>query len=498
MNKRLIDKHLLFGTWIFVTTCVLSLFVSILWQQTLIWNQFENNDHTSGLIVYWVVVWLVWISLNGMLWYTRGQTWSEVGRAACWIIILVALACRVAVVCGTQPVLSDDIWRYIHDGAMLGNGANPYVLAPAEIDLADAPVPGVMARVNNAELVTIYQPTSQYIFAGLDRYWEWCSPQWQSLDSDHDKVFRLGFVLFDMAVIGLILLQLRSMGRSAWWATAYAWHPLVISEVAGSGHQESVGIAFLLLAWAAASRLSKGDGGEPIAEDDVNRPAWGGWLLAIGAGVAFGLAVAVKPVVLPLALVLAWSLRRLPKHIALAAGATVLTGVAIYLPFILMDGGVSRMIDTAQTFVDKWSFNGSAYDVVTRWIVGKPWIDYLAIAVLLAVIVVTSLQRHGNAARSAGAFLFASLLISSTVHPWYLMWALAFLPLYFSPALWVFSLTIVASYAAHLYPGYRVPAWVVMGEYLPVYAVLVWGAWRWVRGRYTEAGISKRMNQVRE
>jgi len=173
------------------------------------------------------------------------------------------------------------------------------------------------------------------------------------------------------------------------------------------------------------------------------------------------------------------------RLVVLAAGATVLTGVALYLPFILMEGGLTGMIQTTRTFVDKWAFNGSAYDVVTTYVVGKPWVDYLVVMVLLAVIVLSLSKRftgrEPDAMRSAGAFLFASLLVSSTVHPWYLLWALAFLPMYFSPALWVFSLVVVASYSAHLYPGYRVPTWVVVMEYLPVYGVLGWGMWRWLR-----------------
>ncbi len=70
-------------------------------------------------------------------------------------------------------------------------------------------------------------------------------------------MLRLVFVFLDMAIIGLILFQLRSMGRSAWWAVAYAWHPLAISEVAGSGHQDVIGIAFMLLSLVLAGRLVK-------------------------------------------------------------------------------------------------------------------------------------------------------------------------------------------------------------------------------------------------
>ncbi len=455
-----------------------SIFVCVFLYMSSMWEISHALDVTYlPLRLYWMQFVSCWAVLTVFMWILGRQSDGALGRGPVLCVLVFALVARVVVVCGTQPVLSDDIWRYIHDGAVLGNGANPYVLAPDDIAPVDVPVPEVMDRMNNTSLVTIYQPTSQYVFAALDRVWELSPPGWQLLDPNHDKVFRFGFVLFDLVVIGLILWQLRVMGRSAWWAAAYAWHPLAISEVAGSGHQDVIGVAFLLLALVLAGKLLKLGEGDALSRKRR--------VIAVCAGVAFGLAVGVKPVVLPIALVLAWTLRHRPKMVALSAGATVLTGVVIYLPFVLMAGGLTGMIETMRTFVDKWAFNASAYDVVLSYVAGKPWVDYLAMAVLLAVIVLTLSKKvtghRPDAIRSAGAFLFASLLVSSTVHPWYLLWVLAILPMYFSPALWLFSLTVAASYVAHLNPGYRVPTAVVIGEYLPVYAVLVWGAWVWVR-----------------
>lgn len=402
-----------------------------------------------------------------------------------WWILIVALIARSAVVATTQPVLSDDIWRYIHDGAMLGQGNNPYLVAPDGLPAEQQPVPQIMERINNPSLVTIYQPTSQFVFAGLDRAWAMSPDIVKQWDPHHDKVFRLGFVLFDMVLIGVILAWLRAMGKSPWWAVAYAWHPLPISEVAGSGHQDPIGIALLVTALYLASRLlrgptgpppgsvpgplSRGEGGDALSR---KRQVW----IAIGAGVAFGLAVAVKPIVLPIALALAILLRHRPKLIVSAAGATVLTGVMVYLPFMLMEGGLSGMLETGRTFVDKWAFNGFAYPFAERWLVEKPRLDYLVAAVLLVVVVVASLGRskESNPARPAGAFLFASLLVSSTVHPWYLLWALALMPMWFSWPMWVFSLTITLSYVAHINPeGYQIPLPIAMAEYLPVYVLLL-------------------------
>jgi len=455
-----------------------SLFVLALVNQSVIWEEARSDGVADApMRLYWVFYPLLWLMISLLLLYVGKWTWQRSGYVAVWIVLAGALALRVVVVYGTQPVLSDDIWRYIHDGATLGNGVNPYASAPDDLSATQVPVPGAMDRMNNTGLVTIYQPTSQYVFAVLDRVWEWSPSAWQRLDPNHDKIFRFGFVLFDLVIVVLLLWQLRQMGRSAWWAAAYAWHPLTISEIAGSGHQDVIGIALLQLAMCLASRLiiSAHNVDKPLA---ASRARW----LAIGAGVAFGLALGVKPVVLPIALILAWTLRRRPGHIVSAAIATVLTGAAIYLPLVLMDGGLTGMVDTARVFIDKWAFNGSVHHLAVRWVFEKSTVDILSAGVLLAVIVVSLARSKGDAARSAGAFLFASLLVSSTVHPWYLLWALAFLPMYFNLPMWVFSLTIAASYAAHINPdGYRVPGSVAIYEYAPVYGLLVFAAvvWLW-------------------
>lgn len=454
---------------VFGVVWFVAIFIFAMLNQSAMWEKSRGIGFPElSMRVYWMMFAASWVMLSTFLWILSRQAEKVSGKGVTWCVILVALVARVVVVCGTNPVLSDDVWRYIHDGATFARGVNPYLHAPADLPGAGAgvqhPVPRIVDRINNVELITIYQPASQFVFAALDRVWTFSPDFVKRWDPDHDKTFRLGFVLFDMVLIAVILAWLRDMGKSAWWAVAYAWHPLAISEVAGSGHQDPVGIAMLVTALWLASRLVKMDRDRSLSRKR----------LAIAAGIAFGLAIAVKPIILPIAFVLAWMLRRRPGLIAWSAGTTVLTGVALYLPFILMDGGLTGMFDTGRTFIDKWAFNSLAYDLFVRYVAEKPMADYAALAVLLLVLIVTSIRERTNPARPAAAFLFASLLVSSTVHPWYLLWALALMPICFSPAFWVFSLTVTASYAAHLHEGYRVPTWVVIGEYLPVYAVLIW------------------------
>ncbi len=423
------------GRWWWAAAAVAA-FVGAMALQSVVWD--ENGGIARGLCIYWAAYALLWGVLGWVVWRNRTNP-----RLAWAVVLTVAAAARVAVALTTTPLLSDDIWRYIFDGQTLGvDGRNPYVLSPAEA--------GSEMPINNPELVTIYQPTSQWVFAGLAR-----------LGGDAAATFRLGFGAFDMAVVVLLLLALRRAGRSPWWALLYAWHPLALSETAGSGHQDAVGIAFMVGALYAA-QIANARG-------------------ALAAGVCLALAAGVKPVVLPLLLPMAWPMRKdLARLIGLGAGFVAVL-VLLYLPFALMDGGLTGMIETGRTFVEKWAANATVHPAI-RFVVeaqygeeaGKLTADLICAAAMLGVLIGAMLLRCSLWA-TAAAYLLAALLLSSTVHPWYLLWALALLPMAFSLTGWVFSLTIVTAYAAWLNPArFQPPLWVVLMEYVPVYLAVAW------------------------
>jgi hypothetical protein len=387
-----------------------------------------------GLIAwFWIPFAIAWVALTVLPKPMDRNPWAF----SC-LIIAVALIARLFVVFTTTPQLSDDIWRYIHDGQTLAAGESPYAFAPDEVEHADD-------RINHPHLVTIYQPTSQWTFAALATVHDAIGGAW---DLDGDRTFRLGFVLFDLCIVMLLLRKLRDVGRSPWFAAMYAWHPLAIAEVAGSGHQDVIGIALLLGTLLLFERRRM-----------------------LLCGIALALAVAVKPIVAPIALPLAWAMRRERAALACVFIGGVMGMIVLYVPFVLMPPGLSRLGETVDAFVGTWAFNGSIHALAT-WLLDKVAADRIAAG--LSVVVLLVVTWRCDLWRAAMVWLFASLLLSSTAHPWYLLWALAFVPIAFSEAAWVWSATIVLSYfvlrdvnAWHLSP------WVAGVEYVPVYGMLM-------------------------
>ena len=426
----------------------------------------------TTLWMYWIGFAVGWVALSMLTWLWIRKTLPTAVLLPAVVVLAVALGLRLPLVLHTESQLSDDIYRYMGDGAMLNSGVNPYGQAPGDF-FGTEEWPG--SHINHPDVVSIYQPASQWVFALLHRLHRLIEN-----DSNHrpypDQVFRLGFVFFDLCVIALLLLKLQSDGRSLWWAALYAWHPLTVTEVGWSGHQDVIGIAALLATLLLLEQRSASD--------------QGGRLRAVLAGLCFALAFGVKPVVLPLALPLAWAMRSRPDLLLGTAVSTLLTLVGLYLPFALMEGGLWRMFDTGLIFAGYWRFNGSVHAVL-GWALAlfgaPPWLANLLLGIIVVAVLVVLIRRRIDLYQTALVYLLACLLLSSTVHPWYLLWPLALLPASFDryPAwvVWVWSLTISFSYAvliAYRREGaaYEISWWLKLIEYVPVYGILIWGLLR--------------------
>ena len=76
----------------------------------------------------------------------------------------------------------------------------------------------------------------------------------------------------------------------------------------------------------------------------------------------------------------------------------------------------------------------------------------------------------------------AGLLLSPTIHPWYILWVLPFACLYLNRGWLLFSGTVFLAYAgrdAYLATGvWPEPAWLIWGIHGPPLALLAWDGWR--------------------
>ncbi|MGH9389496.1 MAG: hypothetical protein ACRD1Z_07765, partial [Vicinamibacteria bacterium] len=141
----------------------------------------------------------------------------------------------------TGPVLSDDVYRYIWDGRVQHAGINPYRYAPDDPNLAPLrdELPEIYAGINNRDIPTLYPPLMELLFYAATAVSS--SLLWM-------KAF---FTLFDLALILALTRLLTALGLSPLRALVYAWSPLPLVEIAGSGHNDVAAVFFLVAAlWA--------------------------------------------------------------------------------------------------------------------------------------------------------------------------------------------------------------------------------------------------------
>lgn len=73
------------------------------------------------------------------------------------------------------------------------------------------------------------------------------------------------------------------------------------------------------------------------------------------------------------------------------------------------------------------------------------------------------------------------ILMPASLHPWYVILVIPFLAFYPSPAWLIFSCTVTLSYLKYVSARGIMPTWVLLAEYLPLFALLAAG---WIYKKY--------------
>jgi hypothetical protein len=160
------------------------------------------------------------------------------------IILAVAVACRLAALFA-EPYLSSDIYRYVWDGVVQHAHISPYRYVPGDPVLASlrAPHQDIFDNINRRDYAhTIYPPAAQVLFYLIT----WISPT--------VTFMKTAMVLFEGVTMYALVMLLHSLGIRREQTLLYAWCPLLIWEIAGSGHLDSVAMAFIALALLARYR----------------------------------------------------------------------------------------------------------------------------------------------------------------------------------------------------------------------------------------------------
>jgi hypothetical protein len=352
------------------------------------------------------------------------------------LALAAAIAWRVALV-AAPPLLSDDVNRSVWEGRIQLHGGNPYAWA----DRPDAERwshlrDGVWNGMNHRDYTAVYPPLWQLACRAL------------AAASDRVSVFKASLAACELLALWPLACLLRRRGLPRERLLVLAWSPLALVEVAGSGHNEGLGLLLLALAWAAL------DSGRPLA-----------------AALAAAMGAQVKLV--PALVALAWARRFRWWHPLVAAAAASL----LFLPYLAAT--TEDLTRSLRSLSRYWRFNETLFAPLAA-VLGHD--AALRVAVALTVLLAVALAwRRADPAVSGLAVTAAILLLAPNVLPWYALWLLPFLAVRDEPGALLFTGTVALAYLVY-------PAWLAgepwrLGwewralEYLP--CAVVAGLHRW-------------------
>lgn len=362
------------------------------------------------------LAWLVACSL-GLRGYGSGR-----------MVVAGAISLQLLALVG-EPSLSDDIYRYVWEGRLVSEGTSPYAHAPDSEALAGArrAFPALYARVNHPEVSAAYPPLTQYAFAGLVKVAEWLPGYSYRGGLGAVFVMRVFFALCAVLVLVPLFSLLDRAGKPRSAAVAWAWSPLVALEFAGSGHFDSFGILLLFagLALWTRPRHERSHVDDGVAIFALSAAA----LVKIFPGVAVLFALRERP----RAKLFAWALFGLTLSVLLVLAfrertAGIFAGLSTYGR--TWEGGslVHRWLDFGlRAFKLPFHLNPQ---LVGRAVLGLVWLVCLLVA----------WRKRLGPVRASGFLIAAFLLLSPTLHPWYVTWVMPFLAL--RPS-WAFRFLVV-------------------------------------------------------
>jgi len=409
-------------------------------------------------ITYEIVPYTAFRIILGLYFFIAVFNIKKIKNNNFWLglIIAVGLVSRIILI-PSQPVLEDDYYRYLWDGAVTAHGYNPYVYSPeAVMDFTNGDVPeelqklaiesgDVIKNINHPHIRTIYPVLSQIVFAAAYfispwEYWAW-------------KVLLL---LFDLALLLILLQTLKELKLPLLFIAFYWLNPIVIHEFYNAAHMDLLALLFVSLSLYLSIKNKT-------------------WFAIIFLAIAVGLKL--WPVVLlPLLLRNLWhDKKQLLKYAGAFAGLVFI----LFIPVLLSN------LDESLGFIKyagKWVNNAAVYEIFT-WMMQQavslvgmsannlPYINRWGILIIYLIIYIFILRKTPkdnlqffNAALLIVAVLY---LISPTQFPWYYTWIVPLLTVRPKASLLIYPLLLP------LYQLNYLADYIIYLEHLPIFILFV-------------------------
>jgi alpha-1,6-mannosyltransferase len=372
----------------------------------------------------------------------------RIGRSKFLVIMIIGfgIVFRAALIFNDPALLSTDMYRYVWDGRVQQHGINPYLYAPSSEQLRSLRDDSIYPKINRKEYPTVYPAAAQLAFRTF-----------YFLAGDSVAGFKGLMVFFEALTLWLLVLTIRAYGFEEARVFIYAWNPLVVFEIGYGGHVDGLTVFFAFLAFYLGAQKR---------------------IIPAVVALAFSSAIKFYPALLLPALLNRGD--RIKGTIAF-----IVFFILLYLPFFAVGEKIVGFLPNYFTSPYE-SFNlGLKYLIMDL----VPGLEYLFISqifvlALMAAGLFVFFREKQNEQVIRCAYILIGLLIvlmPTALHPWYVVILVPFLSFFPSVAWLTFTCMLTLSYIYYAPSMGKLPVWVSLLEYLPLFFILLMGL---VRNRY--------------
>ncbi|MBV7335835.1 hypothetical protein KFU94_47865 [Chloroflexi bacterium TSY] len=476
--------------WIFVLTSLVAYGGMV----ALDWRTGELGEESTPHYIGWYL--LAFFSYVGLI------LWAERGHPIPWRWVWVGAVLARLLLLLTEPTLSTDVYRYIWDGHVAANGVSPYAypIESSELDYLAVPVRDL---ANHTWMASPYMPAAQWVFASL-----------ASVFPLQPLYYQMVMIVFDLAAAALMWQLLQMAVLPTRRLLIYLWNPLVIVEIAHGAHIDAWMILLTMLTlWLFLRPNRSLRAAEPMANSlshfsepingqtalDRSTSQKGTQLVQQGvSAVLLALATLTKLVPVLLLPIFFWRWRwwTLVLYGVLVVGLLIPAGLNAGWGLTgELDG--HGLFGALRIYGDQWNYNSGLFHWIELGLKNQgivefnEWAKRIVAALLIGTLLLVWLAARRateprQILRLCSIPMMAYALLSATVHPWYILIVLAFLPFLTpgkgdSPRYWLFVLpwiylsgAIVFSYLTYVNPqDLREYEWIRLTEWVPTIGLLV-------------------------
>ncbi len=399
-----------------------------------------------GLSMVWYVILYHFIDRSEFLFFISGIAvlgfsyfyWLSKPSFSPKEILVIAVLFRAIFLVGT-PNLSDDYYRFYWDGMMSNKGTNPYELTPNQFNRERGKELNIELKrayflMNSQNYYSVYPPISQFFFK---------ASTFLSKGSLSGTIFflKLFLFLFDIGLIIILIQFLRKLMMPVSLAQIYALNPLVIIELTGNLHFEGVMLTFL---FAGIFYLWK------------NRIL----LASLSLGLSIGIKI-IPLLILPLFLPFIGIKKSLKLYLGVFITVCLFSAPYVSIPVF------QHFSESINLYFQTFEFNASIYylakEVSIRLLGYKSTLVGIILPLTTLVGIVTlsaylwkskPLLKQSRLdvplfMKYSAISIASYYLLSSTVHPWYVINVLIFSVFAYSRAFVAWSLLVFLSYFAY-------------------------------------------------